>query len=578
MPQRLGLRLTLPGSKSITNRALLCAALAAGKSRVYGALDSVDTRVMLRALRRLGIGIVARKDFIEITGRGGVFPRGRLTLNLENAGTAVRFLSAVMAQRVGVTVVTGNARMRQRPLRDLADGLRQLGVTVAYIGQPGCPPLKITGGVPVAATRTGYTVSLKGDVSSQYLSALLMLGPLLSAPLRITVSGTLSSRLYVAMTIAVMKSFGVLVTRNGFRAFSVRPQAYCPCRYLVEGDASAATYFSSLQFLHGGRLGFTNLNCNKSIQGDAAYAGVLGRLGQGSIDMNAMPDAAMTLAVTAAFVPGKTVISGIGNLRVKESDRLAALHAELSKCGVRTAVTKNSIAVTGGISGLTVPPPAKPVATYRDHRMAMCFAVLGTLRPGVSVADPGCVDKTYPAFWRDLEKAYLLPLKLGRKNLVLTGMRGSGKSHLGRRLATHLKRPFVDLDAEIESAAGMNTAEIVKQHGWTYFRNLEQKICSKFSDSQGLVIATGGGVVLNEMNMKALKKNGVVVFVFADPSALVARLKKKNDRPALIGGDPIAEIPRVWKERRPLYYHYADVVWDNTSGEVIKANFSSLER
>ncbi|MFH1012254.1 MAG: 3-phosphoshikimate 1-carboxyvinyltransferase, partial [Candidatus Peregrinibacteria bacterium] len=400
LKQRLDLTLALPGSKSITNRALLCAALAKGESRLFGALESQDTAVMRQAL----------KAFQK---------KGKITVDLANAGTATRFLTAMACLRKWPTVITGSKRMQERPIADLVDALRQLGAKITYKGRRGCPPLEIVSPIPLIHQKE-YVVRMKGDVSSQYFSALLMLGPMLQRPLRIRVIGKLVSRPYVDMTLAVMKAFGVRVTNKGYREFLVKLQAYKACDYAIEGDASAASYFYSLQYLHGGRLKFENLG-PRSIQGDADYPKALARLGKGSINMNAMPDSAMTLAVTAPFAHGQTEITNVGNLRVKETDRLQALSAELARVGVRNKTTKDSIVIFPQTFLRSSSNPPQSIRTYSDHRMAMCFAVLGTQVPGVVIQDPDCVDKTYPHFWRDLELAYLSPISLGRKNLVLTG-------------------------------------------------------------------------------------------------------------------------------------------------------------
>ena len=243
LKQKLDLTLTLPGSKSVTNRAFLCAALASGKSRIYGALNSDDAEVMLKALKQFGIGVRETKNYIEITGTGGKFKKGKITVDLHNAGTATRFLTAISVLRAGETVITGDKRMQERPISDLVEGLRQLGVKIEYMKAEGYPPLKISK-FKIQNSKS-YSVSIKGNKSSQYFSALLMLGPLLSKPLRIEVVGELVSKPYIDTTIAVMKSFGVKVKNNQYKSFEVKPQKYKKADYHVEGDASAATYFSA---------------------------------------------------------------------------------------------------------------------------------------------------------------------------------------------------------------------------------------------------------------------------------------------------------------------------------------------
>ncbi|MFH1410442.1 MAG: 3-phosphoshikimate 1-carboxyvinyltransferase [Patescibacteria group bacterium] len=528
--QKLDLTLSLPGSKSVTNRALLCASLAVGNSRIYGALKSDDTEVVLRALEKFGVKIRETEKYIEIVGTGGKFKGRKVTVNLNNAGTATRFLTAVSVLRAGETVITGSQRMQERPIADLADGLRQMGADIRYMGADGCPPLQISE-IQVPNYKQ-YVVRMKGDKSSQYFSALLMLGPMLGKPLRIEVIGDLVSKSYVDTTIAVMKPFGVKVKNNQYRSFEISPQKYKGTNYPVEGDATAATYFSALHFLHGGRLKFCNLDYKKAIQGDVNFPDALRqlkRVASRTIDMGAMPDAAMTLSVCAAFAKGTTRITGLSTLRIKETDRLAALKNELTKVGVKVKTTKDSITISGGKFR------SASITTYNDHRMAMCFAVLGTKVPGIVIENPGCIKKTYPGFWNDVEMAYLSPIKLGQKNLLLTGMRCSGKTFHGKRIAKKLGRKFVDLDNEIERTENMKIERLVELKGWPYFRKVEQKICSQFAGAKNLVIAAGGGVVLSPKNMRALKNNSVNVFIFADPAVLAGRIVRDQGRPSLTG-------------------------------------------
>ena len=583
LKQRSNWQVTLPGSKSITNRVFLCAALANGKSKIFGALESEDTAVMLEALRKLKIqisyhgGQAKLKNGIEIQGCGGKLKPGNVTIDTGASGITTRFLTALSVLRDDKTIIKGTKRMKERPLDDLNDALAQL--------------------------KNGKRIiKIKGDKSSQFLSALLMISPIIGESIRIEVIGDLVSKPYIDITIAVMKAFGVKVKNNSYKSFEIKPQTYKAVDYTVEGDASAASYWTSIAYLHGGKIKFTNLNLPtgqagiKSVQGDSNYASILPKLGK-EINMNSMPDVAMTLAVTAPFVKKQTKIIGLSTLRLKETDRIAALETELRKMGVKVKTTKDSIIIAGGANGsamvaqmvdyTTAPQPRHnraTIETYNDHRMAMCFAVVGTKVPGIVIEDPDCVDKTYPNFWRDLELAYLSPIKLGQKNLVLTGMRCSGKTYLGKKIARHLGRKFIDLDMEIErqekcpkgSPLG-KIKDTVKRYGWSYFRKVEQKMCSEFGEQKKLVIATGGGVVLDSKNMRALKKNGVNVFIFADTSTIINRIKCESDnRPTLTGKGSVKEIKDIWHERRDLYLKYADYTWDNTSGEVLIKNLDKI--
>jgi 3-phosphoshikimate 1-carboxyvinyltransferase len=610
LKQRPNWVIKLPGSKSITNRALLCAVFAKGRSRLYGALKFDDSNVMISALRKLGVKIKEYKDFIEIFGTGGKFKSGKITLDLCGSGTATRFLTAAMVLRNGETIITGDKRMQERPIADLVDGLRQLGVSIEYLEKEGCPPIRTqnTG----LRTQRMYTVRIRGDMSSQFVSALLMIAPMLPGSLKIEVIGNLVSRPYIDVTMSVMKQFGIKVRNDKYRTFYIKPQRYKSVKYTVEGDASAASYWTSIAYLHNGKVRFENLS-KKCVQGDIKYEHILKNLkskigrrhrampdgvkNQKSIDMSNMPDTAMTLAVTAPFIKGRTKITGLSTLRIKETDRLSALEKELRKIGVRVKTTDDSITIKGlrtqdsGLSRNQLCSEScvlSPIKTYNDHRMAMCFAVIGTMIPGVVIEDPGCTKKTYPDFWKDLESAYLNPIKLGQKNLVLTGMRCSGKTHLGKKIARLLKRRFIDLDTEIGRHANMRIYDIVKRYGWPYFRKLEQKMCSDFGrlrrpssdtsfSSKPLVISAGGGVILNKKNMKNLKKNGVNIFVFADPSKIVERIKKESkNRPTLTGKGSVDEIHDIWEERRNLYLKYADIVWDNTSGEIVDKKLEEI--
>ncbi len=541
--QPLDLTLKLPGSKSITNRAFLCSALACGKSRVYGALESDDTGVMLKALNTMGIKYRKTSEYIEISGTGGSFKRGKMKLNLGASGTALRFLTAIMTLRDGETTICGDKRMMERPMNDLLYALEQLGMDTSNV-VPGI----------------FHVIKINCTKSSQFLSALLMLGPMLTAGINIEITGNPVSKPYVDTTIAVMKAFGVRVKNESYKRFIVKPQAYKPVNFTVEGDATSAGYFSAIKYLHTGRLNFKNLDCKKSIQGDIYFPHKLKELSKKSprtIDMRDMPDTAMTLAICALFANGTSKITGLSTLRYKETDRLKALENELKKVGAKVFSTRDSLTVTGSKFR-----PSR-IKTYSDHRMAMCFAVLGTRVPGIEIENPDCVSKTYPNFWKDFAKIYKASIKVNNRHLVLIGMRSSGKTKYGKKIAKKLERKFVDLDTEIEIEEGMTIDEMVKKHGWSYFRKAEQKICSKIYEKyqKPLVLATGGGVVLNEKNMKNLKRNAMTVFLYVNPDQIAARLSKyPKGRPSLTGRKLEKEILDIWNERRELYLKYADQV------------------
>jgi 3-phosphoshikimate 1-carboxyvinyltransferase len=406
----------LPGSKSISNRALLLAALADGATELDGLLDADDTRVMVAALRALGVAVDVDGERARVTGCGGEFPVRRADLFLGNAGTAMRPLAAVLAFAGGSYRLDGVARMRERPIGDLVDALTALGARIAYEGVPGYPPIRIQPAALAARDR----VDIKGDVSSQFVSGLLMAAPLIAPPtgLIVRVPGALISQPYVALTIALMRRFGVAVERvdAGGAAFRVPRAGYrAPGRFAIEGDASGASYFLALGAIAGGPVRVIGAG-RASAQGDVAFADLLERMGASvswgedwiasrgwpplravEYDCTAIPDAAMTAAVAALFADGATRLTGIGSWRVKETDRIAAMAAELRKLGA---------SVDAGDDWLRIAPPARlreaTIDTYDDHRIAMCFALAAAGGVPVHIRDPQCVAKTYPDFFNAL--------------------------------------------------------------------------------------------------------------------------------------------------------------------------------
>ena len=404
--------LTLPGSKSYTHRALMAAALAAGASVLTNALAAEDTELTARALAQLGAGIDWQGATIRVMGRGGGWLPAPLPIYLGNSGTSMRFLTALAALGEGEYLLTGSARLCQRPLGELLAALRQIGVRAESEPGDGCPPVTVTGGL------IGGKAQLSGAISSQYLSALLFIGPLAPAGLEIDITGSLVSRPYVDLTLEVLGDFGITYYREGYRFFQLPGgQCYLPQTYEIEADASSASYFWAAAALTGGRVTITNLSLESS-QGDAAFPGVLGRMGCAiasspagltvtggpltgmEVDMAAMPDLVPTLAVLAAFAQGDTVITGVAHLRHKESDRLAAVAAELQKMGIEARETADGLIIRGGA------PQGAVIHTYNDHRIAMSFAVAGLKTPGVSITDPDCVAKSFPDFWDFFDRLY----------------------------------------------------------------------------------------------------------------------------------------------------------------------------
>lgn len=410
--------LSLPGSKSLTNRALIIAALADGESVLSNALFAEDTEIMLHALEQLGVPIEASPASCRLTIRGGdgAFPESEGNLFCGNSGTSIRFLAAMLATGVGRFELDGKPRMRERPIGDLMDVLASLGSRVEYGEATGFPP------VVLHANRiAGGHVGFRNPPSSQMVSALLMASPLADSDMMIQVVGKLISRPYIDMTISVMEQFGVtgLAQYGDDARFIIPPQRYVGTSFNVEPDASNATYFLAAAAIAGGRVTVPGLT-RASMQGDVRFADVLGSMGcrvqfdddgvtverdqaaplcAVDIDLTDMPDTAQTLAVVSLFAVGETVMRGLSSLRVKETDRLQALENELSKLGASVSTDDESIRIT--------PPDhwqSAVIETYDDHRMAMSFALAGLRGNDVTILDPGCCSKTFPTFFDVFEK------------------------------------------------------------------------------------------------------------------------------------------------------------------------------
>ncbi len=404
----LAARVRVPGSKSHTNRALLIAALASGETTLENALFSDDSRYFAAALTELGfdVHIDAMQRTIAVAGLGGEIPVRQADLYIGNAGTAARFLTAMLTLGRGEFTLDGDRRMRQRPMGDLVTALNKLGAQVS--APTGCPPVKVR-----AAGLPGGKTSIRGDTSSQYLSGLLMTAPYAQADVEIRVDGPLFSRPYIDLTLGVMADFGVDVQRVDYEWFRVPRGGYqTPGRYAIESDASAASYFFAAPAICGGWVEVAHLS-RQARQGDIAFLDVLTEMGclvealpdairvtgperlRGlNVDMADISDTAQTLAAIAPFAETPTTIRGIASARHKETDRIAAVCAELTRLGVR---------VDEYPDGMTIYPckdirPAR-IQTYNDHRMAMAFALIGLRAPGIEIGDPGCVAKTFPNYF-----------------------------------------------------------------------------------------------------------------------------------------------------------------------------------
>ena len=399
-----------PGSKSITNRALVCAAFAHGTSVLTGALDSEDTRVMISSLRQLGIEIAIDQGGtrLQVKGCNGIPPTKQASLFVANSGTTMRFLTAMLGTIDGTFRIDGIERMRVRPIADLLESLVLLGASTYSENNDGCPPICINGG-----GMRGGTANIRGDISSQFLSGLLLAAPNSKAAIKLLVDGSLVSTPYIDMTIRVMEAFGVQIDQNQHDTFQITPQQYASTDFLIEPDASAASYFWAAAAIAGGAVTVRGLR-RDALQGDVAFCDCLQRMGcrvennqngitvlSGTlrgieVDMNNISDTVQTLAAVALFADGPTTITGVAHIRHKETDRITDLARELRKFGADVEENPDGLRIT--------PQKLRPaeIETYNDHRMAMSLALVGLKVPKVVIQNPDCTQKTYPAFFDDL--------------------------------------------------------------------------------------------------------------------------------------------------------------------------------
>ncbi|MDP8033936.1 3-phosphoshikimate 1-carboxyvinyltransferase [Pasteurella atlantica] len=412
--------INLLGSKSLSNRALLLSALATGTTKITNLLDSDDTRYMLNALKELGVKYQLSDDktVCEIHGVGGAFGiQNGLSLFLGNAGTAMRPLAAALClkgNKDAEIVLTGEPRMKERPILHLVDALRQIGAKIEYLENDGYPPIAIQN-----SGLQGGKVKIDGSISSQFLTALLMVSPLVEGDLEIEIIGDLVSKPYIDITLVMMKDFGVTVQNDNYQKFHIKGNQHyiSPNQYLVEGDASSASYFLAAAAIKG-KVKVTGI-CKNSIQGDRLFVDVLEEMGAkvtwGSdfvevergelkgidMDMNHIPDAAMTIATTTLFAKGETVIRNIYNWRVKETDRLTAMATELRKVGAEVEEREDFIR----IQPLALEQfKQAEIETYDDHRMAMCFSLIALSNTPVTILDPDCTAKTFPSFFEEFKR------------------------------------------------------------------------------------------------------------------------------------------------------------------------------
>lgn len=529
----------LPGSKSISNRVLLLAALSEGETEVRDLLASDDTERMLDALRALGLAVAhLGGENWRITGSGGRFPVKQAELFLGNAGTAFRPLTAALALAGGDYILKGVARMHERPIGDLVDGLRQLGADITYLGSEGYPPLQLR----QANIQPGGVVKVRGDVSSQFLTGLLMALPLTGETVVVEVVGELISKPYIEITLATMARFGVVVERDGWQRFTIKAGSryVSPGTIYVEGDASSASYFLALGAIGGGPVRVEGVG-RDSIQGDVKFAEALAKMGarvemgpnwmearapEGGLvavdlDCNHIPDAAMTLATAALFAKGKTTLRNIASWRVKETDRIAAMATELRKLGAEVEEGADYICVT--------PAALHPAAidTYDDHRMAMCFSLAAFGTP-LRINDPKCVAKTFPDYF-----GCFAAVTRAAPVIAIDGPSASGKGTVAARVAKALGFAYLDSGALYRLAALAAKQAGVDWADETGIANLAAVLDVEFSGGDirlnGSLV--GDAIRTEEMSAGASK----VAALPAVREALLFRQRAFNTLPGLVG-------------------------------------------
>jgi 3-phosphoshikimate 1-carboxyvinyltransferase len=555
LAQPCGGHVRLPGSKSHANRAIVAACLADGATELTGATPCDDVALLVENLQRMGFALRwIDRDAGHLAVEGGIprEPPGAppIELDCELAGTTLRFVVAVACLVPGEWVVTGNARMRERPIGPLVDALRGLGADASAAG--GCPPVRVRG----ASLTTGGTTRVDASLSSQFVSALMLVAGALDGGLVIGLDTPPASAGYVALTGRVLSDFGARVEARENELRVVGPLRAPIGPYTIEGDWSAAGAFWVLNLIASSAVACGPLSAD-SAQADRRLPAILERMrapGDLEIDASDIPDQVMNLAVCAAFRPARTRITGAANLRYKESDRLAVLTRELGKVGVRIDEHRDGVEVRG-------PTRIRPATLdpHGDHRMVMAFGVLGATADGIRILAPQCVSKSYPRFLDEL-RAVSTPERA--RSIAVIGMRGAGKTTLAHDLAIALGLGGVDLDTRFVEQHGP-IAEFVAAHGWAEFRAREAAIVDELHGTHGVVLALGGGAVETPAVRRRLRDahGPLVVWIQERRRALRERIARDRGlRPSLTGEDPVEEIDAVSSSRDPLYAELADFV------------------
>jgi 3-phosphoshikimate 1-carboxyvinyltransferase len=531
--------LTMPGSKSVANRLLVAAALCGREVAITNATPSDDVRHLANGLRTLGFAVAHDEPAQRIVvgpRRADAPARGELFCG--NAGTALRFLVSVAAITPGEWTITGDDDLQRRPIGPLVDAWRQLDVEIGDTN--GCPPVRVRGRADVR----GGIVPIDPSTSGQFVSSLMLVGATRAEGLQAVFTDRPASFGYIDLTAQVLARFGVRVEVDCGCATVQPGHGALPASAHVDGDWSSYGVWTCLNHLTGSRIRPLNLwpRGEQPDEGLSTLLEALPRTGDCTIDVAAMPDQFCNLAVVAAHRTGTTTFTGGANLRVKECDRIAVMARELARLGVRVEERADGLVVHGGapLRGGTIDPA-------NDHRVAMAFALAGLLSPGIAIAQPGCVAKSYPGFWADLEL-----VRTQRRAVVVVGMRAAGKSTFARAFAARTGVRCIDLDEQFERAQGP-IAAFVAANGWAAFRAHERKLLSAASTPE-TVVATGGGVVDTDEVVAMLRVERQAIWLDADLPTLRARLATDAaGRPSVTGANVLDELSELLARRNPLY-------------------------
>jgi len=545
------IKFTMPGSKSHANRAIIAACLSSGKTVIHNATPCDDVSLLVKNLQKMGFDVRYTdrpSGVLEINGGIPKKPNTkRITLNCGNAGTTLRFLTSLACVVPGTFIITGNEAMRRRPIGDLIYSLIELGADIESTNE--YPPIRV--GAEVIKERSTH---LDASKSSQYLTSLLLIAPVLYKGLKIHLSKKFTSPSYIDLTHETLKDFGVSMSIGKTMVSISSSQSYkTPKKYEIEGDWSAAGAFLVIEDLTRSKVRFTNLSDN-SQQGDRLLPQVLKRMSRkGALTINCtnFPDQVMNLAVRAAFRHGETNLIGAANLRHKECNRIAVLVTELSKAGIKIKENKDGVTIRGPskIKDAILDP-------NDDHRMAFCFAILGSIHSGIRIKNSKCVSKSYPSFFTDLEKLHKSP-----RCISIIGMRGCGKTTLAKAIAKKLSLKHIDTDALIEKKNG-KIDKLVKKKGWKTFREKEKNEV-RLSIKPGYIVSLGGGAIETKETCTLLEQDTIVVHLKEPASVIIKRLKK-NKRPSLTDLPLEQEIRVVMKKRNPVYERLADTTTNSS--------------